>query len=1151
MRLPLRPPCLVVLWLSLLAPLSAPWASRASAQPPPAEWIRQRNLGIAELENEDPAAAEVIFRQLAEKAPDDPLAPANLAIALLRQGKVEAASRWIERALATPSAAGARGSLLAIRGEIRLAANEVEKALEDFRRAAEASAEDVETLYALYRHGATFEGRSRRAAGDLAHALERLAELRPENLVVLLQQGIRAIEAEDRATASGAYLRIRELLWQGPPAAEALLGQVLEALESGRIEKARVPALRLETVLKPHPAYRGSQGELWTDIQGLPLLRFATEPPPEAFGDPVPIRFDGQRLSEAPGPDGTGLAVGDFDGDGRQDVARLVASSPPLLEVRLAESGWEERTLPAPPGLSGLLAADWQNRGHLDLLAFGPGGLHLWRGGTGGFEPAETPGLAVAAAATAPWHATTAVALDVDIEGDLDLFVAGEDELELLHNVIDRFESVGEQALPATSWRGIRDAAVTDLDRDGDLDLVIVHDEGLAWLDNLRQGRFRDRSGEAGLARIRGMRAVVSADLDGDGTLDLAAAGEGLRVWRGVDGRFEPWPLDVEATGPFDDLLAFDADNDGRLDLAAAGPAGVSLFGRTAIGSFRPLPTKNPPPTASALAALDLDDDGDLDLAATGPAGFFWMKNRGGHRNKSLQVRLRGLVEGNSKNNLNGLGAALELWAGAAYQFREMSGPVTHFGLGKLEDADLLRVVWTNGVPENRLSPKSNESLVEEQTLKGSCPFLYAWNGEGFGFVTDLLWGAPIGMPVAPGVWARPDAEELVKVEGLVSEDGVYRLRVTEELWEAAFFDYMRLWVVDHPEDVEVASSLRIVPGELVPDEVLASRGVRPVVAAWDGRGRRVTERIVERDEVYADGYVRSRYQGVAREPWTFTFDLGEAPGRPVRLHLDGWIFPADASLNLAIAQRESLTVAPPRLEVELESGEWEVLLPTMGFPAGKTKTLIVDTPALPPGARRLRIVTSQWLGWDRIAWSGEPVASPPVLAELAPSRAVLGFRGFSSPVRLAPNAPHHYDYAEVRSESPWLPLPGRYTRYGDVRELLASADSRSVILAPGDEMTLEFDGRHLPAVAPGWRRTLFLESHGWDKDADRNTYEGHRLEPLPFRGMSGYPWSAEESYPDTPELRRYRRDWLVREVGLEGPASSEWSADHSRPAER
>ena len=134
------------------------------------------------------------------------------------------------------------------------------------------------------------------------------------------------------------------------------------------------------------------------------------------------------------------------------------------------------------------------------------------------------------------------------------------------------------------------------------------------------------------------------------------------------------------------------------------------------------------------------------------------------------------------------------------------------------------------------------------------------------------------------------------------------------------------------------------------------------------------------------------------------------------------------------------------------------------------------------------------------------------------PASAELRFRGFSQLARRAPNAPHAYDYAKLSSESPWLPFPGRYTRYGEVGELLAEADDRSVILAAGDEMALVFDASELPPPAPGMRRSLFLESHGWDKDADRNTWEAERMEPLPFRAMTGYPYGEGERFPDTPD---------------------------------
>ena len=289
-----------------------------------------------------------------------------------------------------------------------------------------------------------------------------------------------------------------------------------------------------------------------------------------------------------------------------------------------------------------------------------------------------------------------------------------------------------------------------------------------------------------------------------------------------------------------------------------------------------------------------------------------------------------------------------------------------------------------------------------------------------------------------------------------------------------------------------------------------------------------MTSRVAERDEIYADGWERSRYQGLTETPWTFTFDLGAAPTRPVRLLLEGWIFPTDASLNLAVAQRSDAAPPGTRLEVETASG-WQPLVDPMAFPAGKTKTLVVDTPALPPGSRRLRIVSRLWLSWDRIRWSTSFAdEAPRVVAELDPTSAEFGYRGFSRLVRQAPNAPHTYDYALRSAASPWLPFPGDYTRYGDVRELLEEPDDRLVILAPGDEIRLRFDATGLPPIADGWRRTVFLESHGWDKDADRNTLIAETMEPLPFRAMRAY---GSDPYPATPELDAYRRDWLTRRV--------------------
>ena len=1107
------------------------------AAPLPPEAVELRDRGLAELENEKPDAAVPHYEALTELLPREPLGWANLAIARLRKQENDAAKAAISKAL---ELAPGRADLLAIEGDVLQWSGDLEGALDRYRAAMDADPDDLEILWAAVQQARTLQG-DEEADRVARQALFRLSRLRPENLLVLLQLGHGAIANGNRSVATTVFGRVGELLWQADPVAEKAFAMVREALEGDDLAAARIPAVRLENVLKVTPMYRESLRELKTGIQGIPIHRFSTgEPPSLAAAEPATIAFELRTLDTAPTA-GRALVVTDLDADEQPEIARVRApgadGAPATLETWRPGDEARRSSVAMPGSADVLLDVDLDNDGTTELVSFGAAGPgRTWRPAAGGLAPdGELP---------QPSPVAGAVAIDFDIEGDLDLALAGASPHLLRNPGTGAFDDVTDRSWPGELPADTRAVAASDLDRDGDLDLVFGSASGWTWLDNLRQGRFVDRTADAGLADGPDLRAVVAADLDGDARPDLIGAGpDGVVVRRNAGGgTFEaPETVSVLPAGDWRDLRVFDADNDGRQDLVVVGTPGVGIaLARDAGWAALPVAGTEGLDLATVEAA-DLDHDGDLDVAVAGASGLHVLTNQGGNANAWLQVRLRGLTEGNSKNNVRGEGSLVEVRDGATVQFREARGDVVHFGLGSEEEADVLRVVWTNGVPQNRLGVAGSQRVVEEQLLKGSCPFLYAWDGEGFRFVTDLLWGAPIGLPVAEGVYAGADPGEIVRIDGLVPDAGSYRLRVTEELWEAAFFDVLRLWVVDHPADVEVASNLRIVPGAPpAPERVLGTRELRPVARAVDGRGRDATERVRHRDEVYADGYEESPYQGVAAAPWTFELELGEAPDGPVRLVLDGWIFPADASLNLAVDQRGGPAPIPPRLEVETDAG-WEVLVANAGFPAGKTKTMVLDLPPLPEGAHRLRIVTGQWLHWDRIAWSVAPADdAPTIVARLDPTTADLRFRGFSAPTRQAPNGPHEFDYARTSTASPWLPFPGRYTRYGDVRPLLAELDDLSVVLAAGDEIDLVFDATDLPPAMPGFVRTLFLESHGWDKDADRNTGAGTRVEPLPFHAMSRYPYAAPEAFPDTEAHREYLRAWQTRVVEPGAPVSGE-----------
>jgi hypothetical protein len=85
------------------------------------------------------------------------------------------------------------------------------------------------------------------------------------------------------------------------------------------------------------------------------------------------------------------------------------------------------------------------------------------------------------------------------------------------------------------------------------------------------------------------------------------------------------------------------------------------------------------------------------------------------------------------------------------------------------------------------------------------------------------------------------------------------------------------------------------------------------------------------------------------------------------------------------------------------------------------------------------------------------------------------------------------------------------------------------VVMGSGDELALELDAGALPPLPAGWRRDFLVRVDGWAKDGDANTAHSGSVEPLPFHGMSQYPYGAEERFPDGPAHRAWRELTLTR----------------------
>jgi len=380
-----------------------------------------------------------------------------------------------------------------------------------------------------------------------------------------------------------------------------------------------------------------------------------------------------------------------------------------------------------------------------------------------------------------------------------------------------------------------------------------------------------------------------------------------------------------------------------------------------------------------------------------------------------------------------------------------------------------------------------------------------------------VLGVAPLGASSGDGHYFPVDHDEYVSIPGekLKERDGAYEVRVTEELHEVSYLDQIKLIAMDHPADTQIVTNEKF---KSPPFPEFRLFGVNRRVYPVRKNGGPLPE------------HFRRDAAGVA-EMHHLDLDFGKAAASNHGvLILHGWVDWADGSTFLSATQ-EHKDLAFPYLQVKDAAGNWKTVVEDMGIPSGKPKTMAVDLSGkFLTASREVRIVTNLCVYWDEV-FLVEDDAPPPVHLTAAPMlSADLHFRGFSKPtIDPQRKQPERFDYQTVMPASSWNPTAGMYTRYGAVDGLLKEADDRMVLMGSGDEVRLQFSARELPPLPGGWKRDYLLLVDGWAKDADANTAFSQTVLPLPFHGMSSYPYPAGEHYPDDPAHQSYQREYNTR----------------------
>jgi hypothetical protein len=428
----------------------------------------------------------------------------------------------------------------------------------------------------------------------------------------------------------------------------------------------------------------------------------------------------------------------------------------------------------------GVAIGDYDNDGRDDVYITALDGDHLFHNEGGGKFRDVTKVSGVDNAS----FGTSAAWVDYDRDGKLDLFVANyvqwSPKLDLtcsldgatksyctpesykgtrsrlFHNLGNgRFEDVSEKAGVGDSSSKSLGVTVLDFNSDGWPDLFVSNDTQPNKLyRNNRNGTFSEVGMSAGVAYgedgiARGAMGVDAGDYDRSGRPHLLVgnfSNQMLGLYHNEgNGLFvDEAPLSTVGRASLLSLtfgvFFFDYDLDGYPDIFAANGHIEDEIGRVQPKvSYRESPLLfrnlgnhkfentgtqmgaafNRPIVARGAAYADFDRDGDLDILISsnnGPAYLF--RNDGGNQNHWLSVRLNGV-----KSNRDGIGAVVKLESASGKQWNMVRSGSSYcsasdlalvFGLGKDQSASI-EVDWPSGAVQRIPNVAANRFLTIDE----------------------------------------------------------------------------------------------------------------------------------------------------------------------------------------------------------------------------------------------------------------------------------------------------------------------------------------------------------------------------------------------------------------------------------------------------
>jgi hypothetical protein len=437
-------------------------------------------------------------------------------------------------------------------------------------------------------------------------------------------------------------------------------------------------------------------------------------------------------------------------------------------------------------------------------------------------------------------------------------------------------------------------------------------------------------------------------------------------------------------------------------------------------------------------------------------------------------------------------------------------------------------------IPSKTITLTTQITVTASFTGGSSCPSLYMWNGTNYVYVADVSNHGWLGYinykdstkgEEVPFTFYKNNPWDYIPLDNtqLQQTNGNYNLSLIQRWNEIFYLDRAYMIAVDHPATVDVYSTMveEYLNEAYMGQIYTISKTPQTPISAVNEKGENILPQISKIDDVFTNGT-----HGIQSPSWDnitwnrITLNLGDlSDAMQIKLVIRSvvdWGSADDYGNWLGYFYDPTVpdgaeVTPPPYMEVKDANGNWtkidwsrQIPLPSDSAP----RTFVVDLTGLfPTNDYSLRISNFWNVTFDYIAIDTTPQQNITIQT-------------------IEPQA-NLYKYFEAGSAA----ATGNFTRYGNVTELLLTADDMFVIGRQGDAVSLQYSTANLTAPAQGMIRDYFFFESCWFKDENGNWGFGFNftVDPLPFDTMSGFPYPPNEYYHNDTAHQNYLQNWNTR----------------------